>query len=614
MALMDRAAASMAAPRRAGARQHADEPLLVLVLLYMTAGLLIVTAAHIGARQYADTQTIFWIGVFVLALPVAMRLLQSQPSRTERLLVVVAFALSFYALKLLMTPTRFSFHDEFAHWRTLHDIVTSHHLFVSNPLIPESGSYPGLEIVAGAVSQVTGLGLFSSGMLVVGIGRVILVLSIFLLVERAGGSARLASLATFFYAANPNFFYFDAQFAYESLALPLAALLVFLAVRPRPSGRTGYLAALVPLVVTGAALAVTHHLTSWILALALMPMFVVVGAVRRRRGDPVRMILPAAIIAVAAPLLWFARVGTGAIDYVTPHLAGGATELIHLAMGNSTPRRLFVSAQVSSPLGERIIAFATVALIMAGLVYVAVLALRRRLTFNGVGWFLLLACLTYPLTLALRLTTRGSESANRTSEFIFIALGLALAVAAARVVRGRRSLVAVAAACATVVAGGIVIGWARWARLPGPYLVAGDPNAIEPQGIEAAKWMLRELGPGHRLAVDRTNGLEMGSPWGMQRPVSGLADNVGVQPLLLSYQLDDNARSVIRRGRIQYVVTDRRLTTGLPYVGAYVEVGEPPRRRPISPRFARKFDDVYGADRIFDSGRVQIYSLPRGRR
>ena len=68
------------------------------------------------------------------------------------------------------------------------------------------------------------------------------------------------------YAAIANFLFFDAQFAYESVAIPLGAFLVYLALRPRASGLRSALPGAAALILTAAALATTHHLTSWVFA------------------------------------------------------------------------------------------------------------------------------------------------------------------------------------------------------------------------------------------------------------------------------------------------------------------------------------------------------------
>ena len=66
----------------------------------------------------------------------------------------------------------------------------------------------------------------------VGVARLLLVLALYLFFARVSGSTRIAALATLLYMANPNFVYFGAIVAYESLALPLASV-VLLAVALR---------------------------------------------------------------------------------------------------------------------------------------------------------------------------------------------------------------------------------------------------------------------------------------------------------------------------------------------------------------------------------------------
>ena len=94
--------------------------------------------------------------------------------------------------------------------------------------------------------------------------RVVLVLVIFLVVERVCHSSRAGGIAVLVYAAGPQFYGFDTQYAYETLALAFAAAAVYLlfvsidAEQPR-IGRSFALA----LGCIG-ALVLTHHVTGWL--------------------------------------------------------------------------------------------------------------------------------------------------------------------------------------------------------------------------------------------------------------------------------------------------------------------------------------------------------------
>jgi hypothetical protein len=163
---------------------------------------------------------------------------------------------------------------------------------------------------------------------------------------------------------------------------------------------------------------------------------------------------------------------------------------------------------------------------------------------------------------------------------------------------------------AVILVGGIVVGWG-FVRLPGPYLVGADARWVDPQGTAAAGWARAQLGPGNRLAADRLNALLQGS-YGRQRPVSAFVDNVGVGPLFLSPRIGQEEREIVRRGRIRYVVLDRRLDSGLPSAGIFVEAAEPDafrHTRPVERAALAKFDGADGVGRLFDSGDIVIYDV-----
>jgi hypothetical protein len=212
------------------------------------------------------------------------------------------------------------------------------------------------------------------------------------------------------------------------------------------------------------------------------------------------------------------------------------------------------------------------------------------------------------------LTTIGAEAASRSNEFLYLAIAFVIAVGVVDFWLGATAGVVRMLACAGLAGvlflGGVIVGVPPWSRLPGPYLVAADTRSVEPQGIQAATWARRTLGPDNRVLADRINGLLMSSH-GDQRMVTGY-DKVYTAGLLFAPELGANERAVLRDGTVRYVVVDRRLSTGLPMVGIYVESGEPNTLRhttPIDPTALAKLDRVPAIDRIFDSGDIAIYDV-----
>ena len=169
--------------------------------------------ARPGRRTWANET--FWLGLVVLYLPIALRLLRENVAREERIGLVVVLGVALYLVKILQSPTAFIQFDEFLHVRTATDILEKHHLFARNSLLPVSPLYPGLEIATTAIANLTGLSIFWSGALLLLVARVIFVISLFLLTEIVCGSALVACIASLIYMTHSGFLFFHAMFAYE---------------------------------------------------------------------------------------------------------------------------------------------------------------------------------------------------------------------------------------------------------------------------------------------------------------------------------------------------------------------------------------------------------------
>lgn len=360
-----------------------------------------------------------------------------------------------------------------------------------------------------------------------------------------------------------------------------------------------------------AALAMTHHLTSWLFAAGLSGSLLISVAVRRADA-PSRVPLAVAVVAAVTSVgLWVLYIGVGAVDYVLPSLTGGGDALLHLIEGEAAPRKLFVSAGQVSPVWEHVLAFAGVGMILAALPVGLFVIVRRHRRDPYLVFLALVACV-YPPSLALRLTDSSSEAATRLSEFLFFGLACVLALVMMNVLRAPAArpylrYTACTVMLVVVFGSGVIVGFGRWARLPGPYLVSADQRSIEPQGVQAAEWMRHYVGRGQRIAADRTNSLLMGSPLGgEQHPVNGSADGVSVTDLLLSTTLSSAGLSTLDQGRIRYLILDRRLSRGLPLTGIYVDAPEPSHIRPVSSLAIGKFTHDSRVSRLLDSGDINI--------
>jgi hypothetical protein len=301
---------------------------------------------------------------------------------------------------------------------------------------------------------------------------------------------------------------------------------------------------------------------------------------------------------------------------VGPHFRRMAAGVVGLVTGQSAGRTLFDPASVVFvvPTWEKVVAFATVGLIAFALPF-GMLALWRRYRTNALALVFILSAPLYPITLLTRLSPGGAEIANRSWDFLFVALGLLLAAGVEAFWLSRSGWVfqgialrplAVATLAGILMVGGLVVGTPAWARLPGPFMVGGDTRGIQPESSFLASWAAEELGPDNRMIADYSNKLLLGS-YGDQYIVDGVSW-VYFSPKLTSEE--ELADLVLRR--VEYVVTDARLTQLLPRTGVYFEGGEPRegiRSEPLDPFLLAKFDAEPCLSRVFDSGNISVYQV-----
>lgn len=582
------------------------------------------TAARDGGNGAGKAELFFWVGLLLIFVPSVIRLLSPQASRFERISLLCVTGISFYLVNMMESPLYFSSFDEFLHWSTVNNIASSGHLFGNNPLLPVSPFYPGLEIVTDGLAKLSGLSTFISGIIVVGMARLVMVLALFSLYEVITKSARIAGIAMILYMANPHFLYFDAQFAYESLALPLATLVLFVAARHETLNGGRYWTARIVLIacIILAAVVVTHHVTDFVFdgfLLLWTVIFIVQHLTRmhqakgRQQRSPLLWIT---LFGILASFAWISLPGNPVVNYLFSSFTTIFNELGQLVHGAGGGRQLFVAySGQPTPLWERFLLLASVTIIVLSLPF-SLLCLWLRYRSNAFVWMLGIVSLFYPVSLVLRLTDSGSEISDRASAFLFISVACVLAIfitqfwPAQRLRWKHTSLLT--GVIAVVFLGGIILGnGSTSAILPGPYMVSADGRSIEPEGIQSAKWAYSYLGPNNRIATDRVNQLLM-STFGGQRPVTPTEDKIDEGAIFFSSSLGSYEISVLQQAQVRYLVVDLRLSTGLPYVGFYFDQGEPgafQRTAPIARKDLTKFNTIPQINRVYDSGNIAIYDV-----
>jgi hypothetical protein len=603
-------------PQKAAESQFVEWGWLPALALTSALGVFSVAYAYNSARQGAPgAENFFWLGLLLIFVPSTVRLISPATSRFERISLLCTMSICFYLVKVLSSPLYFSYYDEFLHWRTAEDIARSGHLFDENSLLPVSPFYPGLEIVTNALSRLSGLSIFSAGIVVIGISRLLMILSLFMLYERIMGSARMAGIATALYMTNPHFLFFDGQFGYESLALPLALFMLF-TMRYyeilKNQQRWVTFAAWIALL----AVIVTHHVTDFIFDGFLLLWAIIYGLQHPARVFRSNLV-KTALFGIVMSLAWINVIGNPVIGYLSSFLESALDELGQILIGTDSARQLFVGyAGQGLPIWERAFTLSSVAMITFCLPF-GLLCLALRYRNNALICMFGIVSLFYPASQIFRLTNFGSELSDRAAAFLFIALSSILAIFITQFWPtwqrwGWKQVSLLSAAITVLFLGGTILGTGpSWNILPGPYLVAADSRSIEPEGIQDATWARLYLGPNNPMVTDRINQLLM-STLGDQNLVTPQESGVDVVPVFFSSSIGTYEISLLQRARVRYLVVDQRLSQALPLVGFYFEPGETgsyQRTAPIALEALTKFNTVPQINREFDSGDIVIYDV-----
>ena len=613
----------------------------VVLVVALLAGLLAGVAALVRSYEIAQTTASsesefiwFWAGVFLIELPLTMMLARRATSPALRAALLVVYGLVSYAPKLLRTPSSPIYHDEYAHWRETHEILTTGKLFQPNPIITIIARYPGLHAATAALVQTTGLSIWQAAIVLLVLFHVTLVLGIAVLAQSLGFGNRTAAVIAVLYGLNSSFLYFDTQFGYESMAITLVVWTLVGYVRairsPRGRGRTAW-AGLTVFLAAGTV--VTHHLSTMtlVLIMALVALALSIPWLSWSEDWALTALTAWSLTLVTALMAgaWFTLVAPATLSYLSPFLGEGLTELIQAVRGSGSARQLFGASL--SPWWEQRFAY-LVPVFAFGLVVGGALIIRARvrdgLLPRGrrralIFAFAALGVVYFPSTIFI-LSPAGAEGARRSWAFTWIGLCMLGGPAAVWLVnwaaqRARRlSRVTLRAALTVALAltliGGTAAGLDASYRFPGPFLYGSDARSVSPELLAASKWFSAQYGVGNNIVTDRYSGLVFGS-FGLQNPDSPSAGfpvwNLYLgKPGTPSFLLSDLFLS-----NYTYVIVDEHMAYELPQLNIYFSSGEPAallRSQDGKPPFYRplqKFGLMDWMVKVFQSDSYSIYRL-----
>jgi len=593
--------------------------------------LLISTLAANASRQGASWAVpTFYACVAAIYLPIMIVTLRPGLTRSNRIANVLLAGMGLFFLRVIREPEFFTGHDEYLHWVTALQIIEQQRLFSPNVLFPIGPFFPGLEILTSAFSELSGLGIFDAGMIVIGLTRFIFIGALFYVYERVSGSDRIAGIACLIYMGSSTFTFFDTNFSYAGLAIALLALAMMVNLESeQPYNKRARISLFVIYLLIVLALSMTHHVTAYALSGLFIGMLFLDFVNRGHRISSFNLICMA-IAAVAIPVVWSKAMGNPGAGYLGPVFQNGLKEVSQLLHFTMT-RKLFTGDDgIVAPFWQRYLTLGSVALIClglslgffrslswAGLSFARTPSNRLRKFFNWdnsrVVLFTLLT-LGFPLSIVFRLTRSGWEIGNRIGPFAFLGVGLVLAICTSTFLLGmsrslgRAMLIGI---CATVITvGGIISSEGPRILVPAKFQVSADSASIEPMGIRASEWTKQWLGNGKRFAADRVNRLLL-SGYGRQLVSTTLKHKFDVGVALVSSQFGKAEQEVLERIGIEYLFADLRLTTGKPVVGAYFDGAAADHMLDAPPQADSflKFNSMPGVNRVFDNGYSLIYDV-----
>lgn len=615
-------------------------------VLLMSLGVLVMAVAANAGRDGSTSgwASAGWIaGLVLVFLPPCVRIVLPATGHVERMVLAVALPMVLQFSRLVLNPTQFAFHDEFIHANTLRQIDETAHLFSQNSLLPVSGYYPGLEVMTDAIHAATGLGMFASSVVILLLARAVISLVIIALVTLVTGSRRAGAIGAVIYVANPQELFFNSQYSYQTLALPLAVLAVYLfAIRRRNTST-----ALVLPVLTVAMVTFTHHLTAMLLVAAFAVWLVVdllvgrrnrrqvagagrarvagtatltsaagaptdAAAAQHRRGRDRGGLLWMTVASAALSLLAAVNPGSPVRSYLQSIVGSSTADVTSLAAGNDS-KALFADTAGTGPLWwEQILLVSAVAIGMLSMFVVLKFLWRRRRTGTALGLIVGFLALLYPVIPAGHLTAATAEVGDRASGFLFVGIAAVLGWWLIHTRWRMRSLMAFTAAALVLFLGNIVLGSGPTAgQLPGPYQISADARSVDAANTAAANWLVTGVPADSVVYGDRTSGL-LAAAIGGRSTVLHVSTNIDASRLLLDPDFTAKDIALIKQAHLAYLIVDTRLSTGLPHQAYYIESGEfggNDRTGPVPAAALTKFATVPGVQRVYDNGALVIYDV-----
>ncbi|HET9196896.1 MAG TPA: DUF6541 family protein [Solirubrobacterales bacterium] len=580
------------------------------IALLAAIGLLLCSLANAFSRETLDpSQLVYWLGILLIAVPIFLRLTSTEPSSRERLGLVLLLGLALYGVKIVHDAPLFTLSDEYIHAFNVDQIEKFDHLYHFNPAIPTSPYYPGLEGATSALTMLTGASTYVCGTILIGAARLVQMAALFFLFARLSGSARGAGIGVAVYTGTSNFLFWGAQFSYESLSLPLVCVVLMAFVEREEAPASDRRAWAVPMVLGILAITITHHLSSYALAVILVALAVLYRVMKVEKPNP----WPFAALAVGSAVAWLLIAAQSTTGYLFPVLENAVKAIFKTAFGDTEARQLFGSpsdtaeAVAGTPLGARAIALLAIAVLGV----VALIGLRQVWRRERRKPLVIVFCaftFAFFAALMLRFAPAAWETGNRAGGYFFIGLSFVAIYGIAELLRRgsrpmRRRLL-ITAALAVVLVGGAISGWSWDLQLARPIKASAAGAEISSEPLALAEFAAERL-DGSRFAAPEADARVLLTPGGQ---VAFGGQGPDIEDIVDEPQLHDWQLPLLESNHLPFLVADRRQLSEDTLRGQYFSVKDQYGNELRPKGVVHKFSEI-PVGRVWHSGRIVLFNL-----
>lgn len=527
--------------------------------------------------------------------------------------------------------------DEFIHLRQAMEAYFSGEVGHTLFLLPISKEFFGLHQATSAVARMTGLPLWSAGMVLIALAHVLSVLAVYQLIRLVDVPAPGAAVGAVIYTLNPSWLFFNAAFSYESIALPLALWCLAASVGAGRATERPALRAMAAAVLAVITLPMIHHLSTIMLFLILTLLIVarlalwypqtIVGGL----GACTERVWPLAFI-------WFALLGSihfwwsekydWLLSYLSPAWTEGLAQLGKIldGIGKSSGQRSLFGASLN-PIYEVISGYLYPFVVLAVFLWALRVVWRNRKQVGTAVWAFAVLGAMFFASMPMLLTHGGAEGAHRSWGYSFIGIAVVVGVAwsygprahdvagrfrwlTARFARPAGRTVLACIVFVTMAFGSAALGVNLSARFPGSAHVGDDARSVSKEGAAVAAWMAAHAPVDTPVLADRYVSTQLGSLGRMSalRPSATFP----IWDLYMSAEpVSVDVLKQISDSEIRYFVVDSRMATTRPRMGYWFTRNEPGVRgdRTFPQAALDRFDCLPWLQAVYAAGPLTVYEV-----